>query len=85
MKNFDLSNDVVDFSINQSSPDFMQEKETVLVNILIDYLKESLASHSSGLADLFDNGIVCRVMKTNNPKWQRGKLRLSLDFLPDEE
>ncbi len=85
MKNFDLSNDVVDFSINQGSPDFMQEKETVLVNILIDHLKESLACHSSGLADLFGDGIACRVMKTNNPKWQKGRLKLVLDFLPDEE
>ena len=42
MKNFDLSNDVVDFSINQGSPDFMHEKETVLANILIDHLNWTL-------------------------------------------
>jgi hypothetical protein len=85
MKNFDLSNDVVDFSINQGSPDFMQDKQTVLANILIDHLNEALASHSNGLSDLFGDGIDCRVMKTNNPKWQKGKLKLVLDFLPDEE
>ncbi|HEY9672725.1 MAG TPA: KGK domain-containing protein [Waterburya sp.] len=31
-----------------------------------------------------DNGIECRVLRTTGGGWQTGKIRFSLEFIPDE-
>jgi hypothetical protein len=85
MKDFDLDNDVVDFSVNGGLPEFMKESPTVLVNSLISHIADSLGRNSNGVRELFDDGISCRVMKTTSPKWQEGRLKLTLEFVPEEE
>ena len=85
MKDFNLDDDVIDFSINNGLPEFMQGKATVLANTLIDQIGHSLGNNANGVKGLFGDGITCRVMKTDNPQWQQGTLKLTLEFLPDEE
>ena len=75
---------MVNFSVDDV-PEFMEGKATVLVNSLISHIADSIGQNSNRVGSLFDDGISCRVMKTNSPKWQTGRLRLTLEFLPDED
>jgi hypothetical protein len=39
--------------------------------------------NKGGVASL-STGLVCRLMRVDQPKWQKGKLKLTLEFIPDE-
>ncbi len=49
---------------------------------LIESLKD-LAFRSIERDEL-ENGVICKVMLTKGGGWQKGRLRLRLDFVPDE-
>lgn len=51
---------------------------------LLESLKDLAFVNSSVQRDEIENGVFCKVMLTKGGGWQKGRLRLRLDFLPDE-
>lgn len=51
---------------------------------LIESLKDLAFARRSVESDEIENGVICKVMLTKGGGWQKGRLRLRLDFVPDE-
>ncbi|MEH2157412.1 KGK domain-containing protein [Nostoc sp.] len=51
---------------------------------LIESLKDLAFARRSVESDEIENGVFCKVMLTKGGGWQKGRLRLRLDFVPDE-
>lgn len=50
---------------------------------LLETIKVYIGSNTIE-ASLFDKGIDCEVLRLGNKRWQNGKVRISLEFCPDE-
>ncbi|MEH1954719.1 MAG: KGK domain-containing protein [Nostoc sp.] len=51
---------------------------------LIESLKDLAFGESTSQRNEIADGIICKVLLTKGGGWQKGKLRLRLDFVPDE-
>lgn len=81
VKDFDQDNDVIEITPNRGSTDFLEGKYICLPKNLLGVVYQCL--NKGGVASL-STGLVCRLMRVDQPKWQKGKLKLTLEFIPDE-
>ncbi|MEH1824468.1 MAG: KGK domain-containing protein [Nostoc sp.] len=51
---------------------------------LIESLKDLAFGESTSQRNEIASGITCKVLLTKGGGWQKGRLRLRLDFVPDE-
>ncbi len=57
---------------------------TFKVSDLLKALMECVEADNTNEAPLYGSGLNCEVLKLGAMKWQTGKIRLSLEFCPDE-
>ena len=83
-KDFDQVNDVIEVDPSRGNTAFLQRGKDI-------YLPKDLGSiidatlKTIGLNGLFSgDGIFCRIMRVDQPKWQKGRIKLTLEFIPDE-
>lgn len=56
-----------------------------LSDAIESYVEQAIAGWSEDKKDWFtDRGIDCEALKFGSPGWQKGRIRLSLEFCPDE-
>ncbi len=56
-----------------------------LSDAIESYVQQAIAGWSEDKKDWFtDRGIDCEALKFGSPGWQKGRIRLSLEFCPDE-
>lgn len=55
---------------------------TLKVAELVEAIAQQLLSQEE--AHLFSKGMTCEVLKFGERNWQKGKIRVSLEFCPDE-
>jgi len=80
----DLSkyDDVVHLTDGRNSG-FMEGKTTVFVGELINAVQNCLSK--GGIRSLAEDiSLQCRILQSNQGKWQKGKLILRFEFVPDE-
>ena len=82
VKDFDQDNDIIEITDSGSSTVFLEGKYICLPKNLLGVVYQCLIK--GGVATLFNTGLVCRLMRVDQPKWQKGKLKLTLEFIPDE-
>lgn len=70
-------------SINTENLDSLDVSDTFKVIQLLEAIKE-LVGLETAESSLFDKGIECEVLRFRANSWRRGKVRLSLEFKPDE-
>lgn len=81
-EDFDKDNDVFEIEYTKPFPEFLENKKTFIASEF--YGAVWSAAIKGKLASLFGTGIACRVMTANKARWQKGKLKLTLEFVPDE-
>ena len=69
-------------SINTENLDSLDVSDTFKVIQLLEAMKELVGLETA--SSLFDKGIECEVLRFRANSWRRGKVRLSLEFRPDE-
>jgi hypothetical protein len=84
IKDLDQLNDIIDIPYSRGDTDFLQGKNICLPRDLLSFISDLLGKSNSGLQPLFNREIPCRVMIVDKAKWQKGKLKLTLEFIPDE-
>jgi hypothetical protein len=84
IKDLDQTNDIIDIPYSRGDTAFLQGKNIYLPRDILSLISSILGSSQSGLQPLFDREIPCRVMMVDKAKWQKGKLKLTLEFIPDE-
>ncbi|QLE58437.1 KGK domain-containing protein [Nostoc sp. TCL26-01] len=57
---------------------------TFKVRDLITAIKEFIGTEGTTEANLYHQGINCEVLKFSAQGWKKGKVRLALEFCPDE-
>ncbi|WP_414544187.1 KGK domain-containing protein [Nostoc sp. CCY0012] len=57
---------------------------TFKVHDLIAAIKEYLGATGTTEENLYEQGLNCEVLKFSSEGWTKGKVRLSLEFCPDE-
>ncbi|MBF2064644.1 MAG: KGK domain-containing protein [Calothrix sp. C42_A2020_038] len=70
-------------SINTENLDTLDVSDTFKVIQLLQAIKE-LVGLEIAESSLFDQGIECEVLRFRANSWRRGKVRLSLEFKPDD-
>lgn len=83
IKSLDLENDIVDFTERNSSASFVSGKYTLFPKDLISILATCM--EKAGLSTMFSSGVLCRIMTTDKNGWQKGRLKVIIQFVPDEE
>lgn len=82
IKKLDLENDIIDLTERNNSVSFVGGKFTLFPKELIQIFANCL--EKAGLSTLFYNGVLCRVMTTDKNGWQKGRLKITVEFIPDE-
>lgn len=80
--NFDLLNR--DEVLSVESAELLQYLDlppTLRVTEFVEAIAQQLLSHEE--AHLFSRGISCEVLKFGERNWQKGKIRVSIEFCPD--
>jgi hypothetical protein len=74
-------NEVV--SVNSAAFENLEVSSTFKVIQLLAVIKE-LVGLETLESSLFDQGIDCEVLRFSAPNWKKGKVRLTLEFCPDQ-
>ncbi|MGA9380804.1 MAG: KGK domain-containing protein [Phormidium sp.] len=74
----DLENDV----ISGISEEILEGRRTFTGEELLKSLRESFNPREEEYA-FFENGIDCKILQPGK-NWQKGKIRINLEFCPDE-
>ncbi|MFB2875894.1 KGK domain-containing protein [Floridanema aerugineum] len=74
----DLENDIV----SGITEKILGGRRTFTAEDLLKSLKEYLSTE--GYKGFFENGIDCKILKPGK-NWQKGKIRITLEFCPDEQ
>ncbi len=82
VKNLDQLNDVIEIPYSRGNTDFLEGKSIFLPRDLLSVIYQCVSK--GGLTALFDREIICRLMVADKAKWQKGRLKLTLEFIPDE-
>lgn len=73
--------------VSVHSGEILVKNTTFTVNEFISLLKQTVESKVENLTEenrkWFEEGSDCRVLKPGAKGWQRGKVRLSLEFAPE--
>lgn len=83
IKNLDLENDIIDLTERNNSANFVGGKYTLFPKDLITILTTCM--ERAGLSTMFSSGVLCRIMTTDKNGWQKGRLKVIIQFVPDEE
>lgn len=78
---FDKSNDVFEVERVKPFPEFLNGKWIFTANDLYQAIWTGLTK--GNLTNLMHSGLSCRVMTANKATWQKGKLVIRLEFVPD--
>ena len=70
-------------SIDPKNFDNLDVSNTFKVVQLLEVIKEYIGSHTQE-AHLFDKGVDAEVLRLGAKDWQKGKVRITLEFCPDE-
>lgn len=77
MSNLELDNtDVVSMTANSSF--------TQTTTFQVTELRSAIEKHLGNLRDWFTYGVDCRVLRASGGGWQKGRLRLCLEFIPEK-
>ena len=62
-------------------PEFLEGKRIFTANDLFQSIWSALTKGK--IAQLMNSGLACRVMTANKEGWQKGRLVMKLEFIPD--
>jgi hypothetical protein len=71
-------------SIESDTLNKLDIAKTFKVRDLITAIKEYIGADGTPEANLYTQGINCEVLKFTAQGWKKGKVRLALEFCPDE-
>lgn len=83
IRDLNQDNDVIEITLSRGNTDFLEGKNICLPKNLLSLIYDKCLI-KAGIATLFTSGLTCRLMRIDQPKWQKGKLKLKLEFIPDE-
>ncbi|HYW17989.1 MAG TPA: KGK domain-containing protein [Nodularia sp. (in: cyanobacteria)] len=75
-------NEVV--SVKPETFNNLEVARTFKVSDLLIAIMECVKADNTNEAPLYGSGLNCEVLKLGAMKWQTGKIRISLEFCPDE-
>ncbi|NUN66349.1 hypothetical protein HCU40_16715 [Pseudanabaena biceps] len=78
LKDFDQHNDI--FEITDRIPECLQGKRVLSANDLLQTLRSALGAKTGSF---LDSGVPCRVMAADKAGWQKGRMVIKLEFVPD--
>lgn len=70
-------------SVNLETLENLEVANTFKVNQLLAAIREMLGLNTQE-SSLFDQGVACEVLRFRANDWQKGRVRLTLEFSPDE-
>ena len=82
VKDLDQVNDIIEITSSRGGTAFLEGKYIHLPNNLLSVIYQCAAK--GGIGSLFNGDLPCRVMRVDQPKWQKGRLKLTLEFIPDD-
>ena len=85
VNDLDQGNDIIEVFSNEGGTEFLQGKRIYLPKELKNLISGLLWTSGSKLQRFFDTGIRGRLMTTASPKWQVGRLILTIEFISDED
>ncbi|NMF59513.1 KGK domain-containing protein [Pseudanabaena yagii] len=82
IKHLDQENDVIEIFPAGSDTIFLENKYIRLPKDLLALIYQCVVKGSVGT--LFSTGLPARLMKVDQPKWQKGRVEITIEFIPDE-
>lgn len=80
-EDFDKFNDVFEIERVKPFPEFLENKRVFTANDLFQSIWSALTKGK--VTGLMNAGIECRVMAAGKAGWQKGRLVMKLEFIPD--
>ena len=74
-------------SLEESARILLQQptyKVSELMQVLVSIVKNSTNRWTEDRANWFSQGVPCEVLRLDAKGWRKGKVRLAIEFLPDE-
>ncbi|WP_373530677.1 KGK domain-containing protein [Nostoc sp.] len=71
-------------SIEPDTFDKLNIAKTFKVRDLITAIKEYIGTEETDEVNLYTQGLNCEVLQFSTQGWKKGKVRLALEFCPDE-
>ena len=81
LEDFDKFNDIFEIDTKRFMPTFLDGKRIFAANDLFQSIWSALTKGK--IAQLMNSGLACRVMTANKEGWQKGRLVMKLEFIPD--
>ncbi|MCA6597410.1 MAG: hypothetical protein IM539_14175 [Pseudanabaena sp. M046S1SP1A06QC] len=82
IKHIDQENDVIEIFPDGSNTLFFGNKYIRPPKDLLALIYQCVAK--GGVGALFSTGLPARLMKVDQPKWQKGMVEITIEFIPDE-
>ena len=81
LEDFDKFNDIFEIDTKRFMPTFLDGKRIFAANDLFQSIWSALTK--GGVTELMHSGLECRVVIADKTGWQKGRLVMKLEFVPD--